>query len=145
MKNIYDGTVMTDENGEAVVQLPAWFEALNRDFRYQLTVIGVFAQAIVAEEIKENRFTIKSNAPKVKVSWQVTGIRRDAFANQNRIKVEEDKPEKERGYYLHPEAFNQPAERSVEWARDPAMMKRMKEARLTQLEELKRKAQGNDR
>ncbi|MEJ5345960.1 MAG: hypothetical protein WHS83_13705, partial [Chloroflexus sp.] len=26
--------------GEAWVELPAWFEALNRDFRYQLTCIA---------------------------------------------------------------------------------------------------------
>ena len=40
-----------------------------------------------------------------KVSWQVTGIRRDAWAEAHRIPVEEDKPESERGHYLHPEAF----------------------------------------
>ena len=50
MMNIYNGNVITDANGEAVVALPEWFEALNRDFRYQLTVIGQFAQAIVAEK-----------------------------------------------------------------------------------------------
>ena len=65
----------------------------------------------------------------MKVSWQVTGIRHDAFANKNRIKVEEDKPQRERGFYLHPEAFNQPEERGVEWARNPEQMQRMKEAR----------------
>ena len=130
MKNIYDGTIMTDANGEAVVELPDWFEALNRDFRYQLTVIGTFAQAIVAEEVKGNRFVIKTNGPNVRVSWQVTGIRRDAFANKNRIQVEEDKPEVERGYYLHPEAFGQPEEKSIQWARDHAGMKRIRQQRV---------------
>jgi len=67
MKNIYDGNVVTNENGEAIVTLPDYFEALNRDFRYQLTVIGAFAQAMVAQEIKDNRFTIKTSAPGVKV------------------------------------------------------------------------------
>src|SRR6185295_9797953 len=80
MKNIYDGNVVTDEHGNATVELPDYFEALNRDFRYQLTVIGTFAQAIIAAEIRENRFKIKTNAANVKVSWQVTGIRQDAFA-----------------------------------------------------------------
>ncbi len=51
MKNIYDGNVTTNGNGDAVVTLPKWFETLNRDFRYQLTVIGQFAQAIVGSEI----------------------------------------------------------------------------------------------
>jgi hypothetical protein len=129
MKNIYDGTTTTDANGEAVVELPDWFEALNRDFRYQLTVIGTFAQAIVAEEVRENRFAIRTSAPNVRVSWQVTGIRRDAFANRNRIPVEEDKPEVERGYYLHPEAFGQPEEKSINWARDPEGMTQLKQRR----------------
>ncbi len=101
-------------------------EALNRDFRYQLTVIGQFAQAIVASEISGNRFTIRTDQPGVKVSWQVTGIRQGAYANKHRIPVEEDKPERERGYYIHPQVFDQPEEKSVEWARNPEMMKRVK-------------------
>jgi hypothetical protein len=125
MKNIYDGNVTTDANSEAVVVMPDYFEALNRDFRYQLTVIGTFAQAIVAEKIKGNRFVIKTNAPNVEVSWQVTGIRQDAFANQNRIPVEEDKPDVERGYYLHPEAFDQPEKKSINWAEQARKQKQL--------------------
>src|SRR5262249_55483222 len=112
MMNIYNGNVVTDRHGLATITLPEWFEALNRDFRYQLTVIGTFAQAIVAREIKDNRFTIKTNAPNVKVSWQVTGICHDAFANKHRIPVEEEKPLNERGVYLHPDAFSQPVSNS---------------------------------
>jgi hypothetical protein len=40
MKNIYDGVVVLNAKGEAVVKLPTWFGALNKDFRYQLTPIG---------------------------------------------------------------------------------------------------------
>jgi len=110
MMNLYNGNVQTNRQGVAVVVLPEWFEALNGEFRYQLTVLGTFAQAIVAEEIEGNRFTIRTSKPNVRVSWQVTGIRRDAFANANRIPVEELKPEAERGRYLHPAAFGQPEE-----------------------------------
>ncbi|MBU0616798.1 MAG: hypothetical protein KKI02_03700, partial [Planctomycetes bacterium] len=113
MMNIYNGNVTTDENGYAEVTLPEWFDALNRDFRYQLTVIGQFAQAIVGEEIRDNRFVIRTDKPDVKVSWQVTGIRQDPFANKYRIPVEEDKPEGERGMYLHPEAHGQPLELQI--------------------------------
>src|SRR5215471_15215725 len=130
MMNIYNGNVTTDENGEAAVTLPDWFETLNRDFRYQLTVIGTFAQAIVAEKVKGNRFKIRTNAPGVEVSWQVTGIRQDAYANAHRIPVEEDKSARERGYYLHPDAFNQPEERGTQWADHPEMMQRLKQRRL---------------
>jgi hypothetical protein len=130
MKNIYDGTVITDDNGEAVVQLPDWFEALNRDFRYQLTVIGTFAQAIVAEKIKGHRFKLKTTSGNVEVSWQVTGIRRDAWANKNRIPVEQDKTASERGYYLHATAFDQPEQKSIQYARDPEGTERRKQQRL---------------
>ncbi|MBL8172902.1 MAG: hypothetical protein JNJ50_32555 [Acidobacteria bacterium] len=129
MMNIYNGNVTTDAEGQAVVTMPEWFQALNRDFRYQLTVIGTFAQAIVAEEISDNSFKIKTSAPNVKVSWQVTGVRQDAFANKHRIKVEEDKPATERGFYLHPDAFNQPEEKGVNWARNPGLMRELKESR----------------
>ncbi|HKQ79018.1 MAG TPA: hypothetical protein VJ810_35295 [Blastocatellia bacterium] len=141
MMNVYNGNIMTDQNGEATVTLPDYFEALNREFRYQLTVIGQFAQAIVASEINENRFTIKTDRPSVKVSWQVTGIRQDAYANKHRIPVEEEKSERERGYYLHPQVFKQPDEKSVEWARNPEMMMHIKrqrqEAELRRLEKKK--------
>jgi hypothetical protein len=130
MMNIYNGNVTTDANGEAAVALPDYFEALNRDYRYQLTVIGQFAQAIVAERIQgRGVFKIKTDKPNVEVSWQVTGVRKDAFAEANRIPVEEAKPERERGYYLHPKLFGQSEERDVEWARHPELMRRMKAER----------------
>jgi hypothetical protein len=125
--NIYSGTIVTDANGEVVVTLPEWFEALNRDLRYQLTVIGTFAQAIVAEKVKHNRFTIRTNAPNVEVSWQVTGVRSDAVMLKHLFKAEEDKPERERGTYLNPEAFDQPEERGAAWVRYPEVMHQLKQ------------------
>jgi len=127
--NIYSGNITTDENGNAVITLPDWFEAINRDFRYQLTVVGTFAQAIVAEKIKSNRFSIKTNSPNVEVSWQVTGVRSDAVMLIHPFKAEQGKPDGERGYYLSPDAYGQPTERGVEWARHPQMMQRLKEKR----------------
>ena len=129
MMNIYNGTVTTDAQGDAVVSLPEWFETLNRDFRYQLTVIGQFAQAIVAGEVAGSQFSIKTDKPNVKISWQVTGIRQDAWANAHRIPVEVEKPEVERGFYLHPELFGAPEEKGVLWATAPQAMKQWKEAR----------------
>jgi hypothetical protein len=129
MMNIYNGNIISNEKGEATVTLPEYFEALNRDFRYQLTVIGTVAQAIVADKVKNNRFIIKTTEPNVEVSWQVTGIRKDAFANRHRIPVEVDKPDNERGFYVYPELFNQSEERSVEWVRNPELMRRIKEQR----------------
>jgi hypothetical protein len=114
MKNIYDGVVRTDARGLATVTMPRWFGALNRDFRYQLTVLGrSFARAIVWQELDGNRFTIRSNEPRTKVSWQVTGIRRDAYANAHRIPVEQDKLGADRGRYLNPEVYGQPRSKGI--------------------------------
>jgi hypothetical protein len=110
MKNVYDGIVVLNPKGQAWVELPDYFQALNMDFRYQLTPIGNPGQHIlyIAKEISGNRFKIAGGKPGAKVSWQVTGIRHDAYANAHRIRVEEDKGEK-RGTYLHPELFEKPA------------------------------------
>ena len=129
MKNIYDGNITTNAAGEAVVELPDYFEALNRDFRYQLTVIGQFAQAIVANKIANNRFIVHTDKPNVEVSWQVTGIRKDAWANAHRVNVEPAKPALYQGHYIHPELYGAPEEASIEWARHPQIMKRQKEMR----------------
>src|SRR6202049_271744 len=117
MMNAYNGNITTDRHGLATVNLPDYFESLNGDFRYQLTVIGQFAQAIVAKKIACNRFVIRTSKPLVEVSWQVTGIRHDAYANRYRIPVEEDKTVGEQGYYLHPEVFGQPESKSIAAAR----------------------------
>ena len=113
MMNIYNGNVVTDAQGRATIELPEWFETLNRDFRYQLTVIGEFAQAVVSKKVEQNRFEIRTSSPKVEVSWQVTGIRQDAWAERNRIPVELDKSGDERGKFLHPEAHGQPADKRI--------------------------------
>ncbi len=109
MKNIYDGIAVFGETGEATVTLPDWFEALNQDFRYQLTPMGAAFVPYIAEEIAEKQFRIAGGLPGKKVSWQVTGVRHDAFANANRIQVEEVKPDAAVGTYLHPEAFGRSA------------------------------------
>jgi hypothetical protein len=111
MMNIYNGNTITDAHGNATITLPSYFQALNRDFRYQLTVIEQFAQAMVSSEIQENYFTIKTDKPRVKVSWMVTGVRQDTYANAHRIAVEDEKPAKERGVYLYPEVYGQPKDK----------------------------------
>jgi hypothetical protein len=113
MMNIYNGIAGLDGEGEAWVTLPEWFEALNREFRYQLTAIGSPSELYIAEEITNNRFKIAGGTAGMRVSWQVTGIRKDPFAEKYRIPVEEEKPAAERGYYLHHEAYGQPKVMSV--------------------------------
>jgi hypothetical protein len=114
------------------VQLADWFEVLNTDFRYQLTVIGQFAQAIIARKIENHQFTIRSSTPNVEVSWQVTGVRHDAFAKAHPLEVEKEKEAGVKGFYIHPELYGAPAEKQIEWARHPQMLKHAKELRLRQ-------------
>lgn len=114
MMNIYNGMAKLDGKGEAWVSLPAWFEALNANYRYQLTAIASASPNLhVGAEIDNGRFKIAGGNPGGKVSWQVTGVRHDAYADAHRLKVEEDKPADERGTYLHPELFKQGADRSA--------------------------------
>jgi hypothetical protein len=92
MKNIYDGVAVADASGEVVVELPAYFGALNKDLRYQLTAIGVPAPNLhVKEEARANRFAIGGAGPGQRICWQVTGSRNDAWAIANPMIVERDK------------------------------------------------------
>ena len=108
MMNVYNGNVVMDGAGEAWVELPEWFEALNRDFRYQLTCIGGFAPVYVAEKVSGNRFRIAGGEPGMEVSWQVTGVRQDEYAEAHPIVVEEEKSAHEAGKYLHPDLYGLP-------------------------------------
>jgi hypothetical protein len=128
MMNVYSGNVTLDDKGEGDVVLPHWFEALNRDFRYQLTCIGGFSPVYIAEEIKQSRFKIAGGKPGMKVSWQVSGIRQDAFARAHPLQVEVAKPERERGFYIHPELYGAGEEKDVEWANHPQQMRRISES-----------------
>jgi hypothetical protein len=114
MMNIYNGIVTLDAHGAAVVTMPEWFSALNRDFRYTLTAIGSPAPKLfIADELHDNCFRIAGGKKGQRVSWQITGIRQDAYANAHRIPTEEDKPASEQGHYLHPELFGAGAEKAV--------------------------------
>ena len=63
------------------------------------------------------RFTIARGKSGLKVSWQVTAIRHDAYAEAHRIPVEEEKSQEERGYDLHPTEHNQPEQMGIDWRR----------------------------
>ena len=113
-KNVYEGVAQVDEDGAASVDLPDWFEALNGDFRYQLTAVGGAAPNLhVAEEITENRFKIAGGEGGMKVCWQVTGSRKDPWAAANPFVVEQEKPQEDRGRYLEPDLYDAPEEQRV--------------------------------
>jgi hypothetical protein len=115
MMNIYNGNCVTDKNGLVTITLPEYFEALNENFKYQLTGIGTFAQLMIKEEISHNQFVIQSDKPNVKLSWQVTGIRKDPVAKKYKIIVEENKPIETRGKFFTPEAYDQPKSSAIDY------------------------------
>ena len=137
MMNIYNGDVTLDEKGQAAVQLPDWFESLNQDFRYQLTAIGAPGPNLyIAEKVHGNSFKIAGGQPGSEVSWQVTGIRHDAWANAHRVPVESAKPAAELGSYIHPELLGAPASKSVAAVRHP-MINHLATTKITPARQIK--------
>ncbi|RJQ40655.1 MAG: hypothetical protein C4555_01245 [Dehalococcoidia bacterium] len=114
MLNVYSGTCVLDANGKAVVELPKYFEALNRSYRYQLTCVGSYAPVFIAQEISGNTFTIAGGIIGTTVCWQVTGVRKDAYAQAHPIIVEENKSNDQVHKYLHPQLYNKSAENGVD-------------------------------
>ena len=113
--NVYSGVVTTDAAGLAVVEMPSYYAAINRDERYLLTVIDdsdepVFAK--VRQKIKDGRFVVWTSKPGVEVSWMVQGVRNDPFVRNYGAPVETDKTADERGTYLRPELYGLPASMS---------------------------------
>ena len=117
MKNVYDGVVRCNAKGDALVRLPSWFESLNSDYRYQLTPIGAPAPNLfISSGVKDGRFTIAGGTKNLRVSWQVTGIRKDPWAKAHRIIVEEKKPAKDLGELLHPDVHGAMRRRAIHHA-----------------------------
>lgn len=110
---VYRGTAICDEHGAVSVQLPEYFEAINRDPQYQLTPIGAPALLYIAQEVKDNRFMIAGGRPGMRVCWTVTGTRNDRFVQRYGVGTEVMKPAAARGRFLHPELYGQPAERAL--------------------------------
>ena len=114
MMNIYNGVVILDSQGKATVTLPDYFEVLNKDFRYQLTPIGVSAPNLfIAQKVSGNQFVIAGGEPGMEVSWEVTGVRKDPYAEANRVVVEPEKKTNEKGKYLNPELYNMPESKKM--------------------------------
>ena len=107
---------------EALRQFRVIFGAVRQHFQAVEKVCGVSGAQIWAMAALHQK-------PGMKVSWQVTGVRKDAYAEAHRIQVEEDKPAEERGFFIFPELFGAPEEQGIAWAHHPEMMLRDKQAR----------------
>ena len=92
VKNLYDGVATLDENGEAIIELPDYFEALNKEFRYQFFPhYEPMPDLYVKQEVSGNRFVIAGGSPGGEISWQVTGVRHDPYILANPVINEVEK------------------------------------------------------
>lgn len=119
---VYSGMVGCDADGNATVTLPDWLQALATDFRYQLTCVGSHAPVYVARPVEDNAFAIAGGTAGLTVSWQLTGVRHDPWARHHDLVVEQDKDERERGFYQHPEAYGRDLAASVNWVRNEEVL-----------------------
>jgi hypothetical protein len=110
--NMYSGIVTLDGVGEAWVELPEYFESINVNARYTLTAVGGPAPMLhVAEKVSGNRFKIAGGSAALEVSWEVKANRNDRFVQTYGAPVERVKVDGEKGTYLRPELYGQPASR----------------------------------
>lgn len=115
--NMYRGVVQLDGNGEAQVTLPGYFTAININYSYTLTSIGVPAPGLyIKEEIDEDgKFRVAGGKPDQKVSWVVYADRNDRYMQKYRERETDviEKDENEKGKYIMPELYNQPPEKGI--------------------------------
>lgn len=112
--NLYTGLAQLDEAGNARIDLPAWFEPLNTDFCYQLTAIDESMPGLfISKSIEGNRFAIGGGLPGGRVSWQVTGVRKDPYALAHPLEVESEKSPEDVGLYMYPEVYGLPIGRAI--------------------------------
>ena len=130
VQNVYNGVVTLDASGEAVVALPAYFEALNAGpYRYQLTAIGApMPNLYIAQKIQGHTFRIAGGVPGMEVSWEVTAVRHDPYLRDHPVQAEVDKPDEEQGTYLYPQGYGQPKEMGLDYQRNADLLERMTES-----------------
>jgi hypothetical protein len=80
----------------------------------------------VSRRVSNNQFAIKTDKPNIDVSWQIIGVRQDAFAKAHPLVVEEQKNAHERGFYLHPELYGAPEDKGIAWSGHPHTMRRIR-------------------
>lgn len=57
----------------------------------------------------------------MKVSWQVTGIRKDPWAKKHSLPTEEEKHSGDQELYLHPDPYDQPRTTQLKSVHFPKM------------------------
>lgn len=123
-QNFYNGTVLTDAKGYATVTMPDYYESINRDARYTLTVVDDgetmgFVMAKVVSKMRDGRFVIRTSEPNVEVSWEVKALRNDRWVREYGAPTEEEKTGIQKGRYYSPELYGQPASKGIGYRGEP--------------------------
>lgn len=115
--NVYRGNAIFDANGNATIKLPDYFNAINKDFSYQLTPVGAaMPNLYVAEKINTNgSFIISGGVAGKEVSWSVYAQRNDKYVQEHPEKTidEIEKKDYQKGKYYDPTSWKQPKEKGI--------------------------------
>jgi hypothetical protein len=124
--DLYVGSATLNEKGEAAIELPAYFLALNKDYRYFATPLGEsMPNLYVATNIQRRFFglwgvpvfKISGGSPGGEISWKVAGVRNDPYIRANPIVPEVEKgpgAPYSQGMYVAPDVYETPDASSVE-------------------------------
>ncbi|HOZ31048.1 MAG TPA: hypothetical protein PLL66_09040, partial [Bacteroidales bacterium] len=114
---VYRGKVKLDASGKAIVDMPSYFTALTKETEatVQLTCIGQPFGTGYEWNSGNSSITVYGDANR-EISWMVIADRDDPYMQQNRKPVITQKNGGEKGYkagyYIHPELYGQPKEKS---------------------------------
>jgi hypothetical protein len=114
--NVYRGNASFDANGEAIVEMPAYFDAVNNmNCTYQLTPVGAYSPLFIKEKMNNGQFIIGGGSPGMEVSWTVHTERNDPYLQQNPEKreVEVEKELWNQGKYLQPQLYGKPDDMKI--------------------------------
>lgn len=123
--NVYRGNAILNGQGQAIVELPNYFEDININFSYHLTPIGTHADVFVLEEVQDGKFSIGGGVEGMKVSWILYAERNDAYARTypEKKQVEIEKTERDQGKYLMPRLYGAEESEGVFKQVDPVEQK----------------------
>lgn len=117
---MYVGSAILDESGEATIELPSYFLALNRDFKYFATPIGnPMPNLHLSMKVRKRffglfgtpTFSIAGGVSGGEISWQVLGTRHDPYILANPIVSEVEKgagAPYAQGTYVYPDVYSSP-------------------------------------
>jgi len=123
--NLYRGNAILNNQGEAVVDLPEYFAAVNKNFSYALTPVGnACPNLFIKEKINNNKFVIAGGQPGSEVSWTVYAERNDQYVKDHPelLETQPVKSGRYSGKYMYPEGYGQSKEKGYLYRPEPSLI-----------------------